>query len=473
MLFVLCGLPGTGKSTLAKILAEKLNGVWINSDSVRLKLFEKRTYSEKEKNFVYEKMFEEAERLLKEKREVVLDATFYRSSLREKARALAERTATTAILVECTLPEDEVRKRIMERKDSESEANFEIYKKVKKEFEEISERHLVLDCSLALKAQLSAVLEYSKKFIPNYIDTHISKIYISGDYVYKVKKPVKFSFLDFSTLELRKFYCEEEVRLNRRLCPDVYLGVVKAERHFGGYIFESDVGEEYAVKMKRLPSDKQMDLLLRSNQVSAKSIEEIARIVAQFHEKIEVIREEHYGSPALIQQQINDLSAHRKTIEDAIGAGDAVDLALERCAAFNKKNIEFFKNRQKEGFIRDCHGDLHSANIIIADKIYIFDCIEFNKDFRFIDVASEIAFMAMDLEAFGRKDFSKIFVETYVALTGDKALQHILDYYKCYRANVRLKVAAIEYAQNKNEDAKERMKKYAGLMRDYALALKI
>jgi aminoglycoside phosphotransferase family enzyme len=150
--------------------------------------------------------------------------------------------------------------------------------------------------------------------------------------------------------------------------------------------------------------------------------------------------------------------------------GSKVDFILERSGAFIEKNGRLFEKRQREGRIKDCHGDLHPANIfILADgETVIFDCIEFNKDFRFIDVASEIAFMGMDLDAFGREDFSGLFVKEYLAKTQDPELKTMLGIYKCYRANVRAKVAAIDWMQNKSEEAKERIRKYILLAERYA-----
>lgn len=485
MLIIICGLPGTGKSTLARELAGAWNAVHISSDSIRLRLLKERTYSEKEKQMVYERMLEEAGRLLRNGENAVLDATFYRQALRNKAREIAGAEKSDCIMIECVLAEEKIMERMEKRKSGrdESEATFEIYKKVKKEYEEIKEKHLVIDTEKPLAGQTREVIEYAARFgsYGNCIDTHISKIYIVGDFAYKIKKPVKFSFLDFSTPELRRFYCREEVRLNRRLCPDVYIGVVRAEEHFGGYFFEDgrqqasqaedDAGWEYAVKMKKMPAERQMDKLLEKGEVQVEDIKKIAAIVADFHKNIEVIKDKKYGDPALIRRQVEDIAAHRKTMEKAAGVGKTIDYVLEKCAKFHENNIELFKKRQNGGFIRECHGDLHSANIIIADKIYIFDCIEFNPDFRNIDVASEIAFMAMDLDAYGRNDLAELFVREYLRRSNDDDALRLLDYYKCYRANVRAKVAAIECAQGQNADSKEKIAKYAGLMEEYARKL--
>jgi aminoglycoside phosphotransferase family enzyme len=304
------------------------------------------------------------------------------------------------------------------------------------------------------------------------IETHISWLLLSDEYVYKIKKPLRFSFLDFSTLEKRKFLCEEEVRLNRRLSPDVYLGVVPITEEDGQLTFEGK-GEaiDYAVKMKRLPQERLMDGILQRGEVNSRHIEEIAGIVADFHKKIEVIKDKKYSSADVVRQQIDDLENHKKTIEEACGLGEKVDFILERSDAFIEGNGELFEKRQDQGMIRDCHGDLHSANIFITERIVIFDCIEFSKDFRFIDVASEIAFMAMDLGASGREDFSKLFVERYIELSGDGETRKMLGIYKCYRANVRAKIAAIDYSQHPGDEPKERIEKYIRLAEKYASLL--
>ena len=305
------------------------------------------------------------------------------------------------------------------------------------------------------------------------IETHISWIFLAGKFAYKVKRPVKFTFLDFSTLEKRKEHCNNEVVLNSRLCPDMYIWVVpviekNGSLHFGG------VGKivEYAVKMKRYPEERRMDRLLEKGLVGGKVVGEIAKMIADFHFDIMKIEDGKYGSPGIVKKQVDDLALHRETIEKACGLGENVDFALERCDSFMEKNKEFFVKRQKEGMIRNCHGDLHSANIFIGEKrICIFDCIEFSKDFRYIDTASEIAFMAMDLDAFGKRELSSLFVDAYIRESKDRGALFLLDYYKCYRANVRAKIAAIEYSQGPNEDSKKRIEKYVELMERYAKGL--
>lgn len=305
------------------------------------------------------------------------------------------------------------------------------------------------------------------------LQTHISWLFLTGDFVYKIKKPVKFSFLDFSTLRKRKFYCKEEVRLNRRLSADIYLGVVPVVKNDSNYYFGGKgIVIDHAVKMAQLPQDGKMDSLLLRNKVTREHIKAIASIVAAFHKRIPKIKGQKYSSPSLVKEQIDDLAGVKEIIERACGIGHKVDFILQKCDYFIGQHATIMKKRQKEGKVRDCHGDLHSANIfIINDKIYIFDCIEFNKFFRYIDVASEIAFMAMDLDAFGREDLSRLFVSEYIKLTQDTELLDLLNLYKCYRANVRAKVAALAFAHDGLEGQKENIEKYMALCESYARLL--
>jgi len=300
------------------------------------------------------------------------------------------------------------------------------------------------------------------------IETHISWIFLKDELVYKIKKPVDFSFLDFSTLDKRKEFCEEEVRLNRRLAPDVYLGVVPVSENG---IEKEGEPLDYAVKMKRLPQNLRMDALLEEDKVTSDHVEKIADIVADFHKRIDSINDKKYSSAKVVKEQIDDLDSFKQIIDGACGLGSKVDFVLEKCTSFIESNKELFAKRQSEGKIKDCHGDLHSANIFLTNEIVIFDCIEFSKDFRYVDVSSEIAFMAMDLDAFGKNDFSRLFVDRYVERSGDSEAKQLLELYKCYRANVRAKIAAIEYSQNPSDEAKERIRKYMELAERYAKEL--
>ncbi len=492
MLILVCGLPGAGKSTLAQALSEKIGAAYLSSDIIRKKMLNDRTYSENEKYRVYERMVEEAGLLLASGKTVVCDATFYKRGTRGEMKAAARRAGSEIYIVKCVLEEKEIEKRMEERKkwgNSESEADFRIYLKVKSLFEEIDSEHLKVDTSLPLEKQLGVVESYLEKeafWKPEELleagayphsaenlkmkETHISWVFLAGDYAYKIKKPVKFSFLDFSTKEKRREACEEEVRLNRRLSPEIYLGVVPLSKKNGQTVLGEEGGAvDYAVKMKRM--GQTMDKALEKGEVGRENIEELAETIAKFHGSVPVIQDPRYNSPEMIKEQIDDLESVKSIIEEATGMGNKIGLVLEKSGEFIKNNERVLKNRQVEGMVKDCHGDLHSRNVFVADRKYVFDCIEFNEDFRFIDVASEIAFMAMDLDFRGKEELSELFVKKYLEISGDTGMPGLLDFYKCYRANVRAKVAAIEYGQGKNESKKEEMEKYLGLAEKYAKSL--
>ena len=505
MLIIVCGLPGCGKSTLALALAAKLDAAHISSDIIRRKMLEERTYSEQEKFRVYERMVQEAETLMRGGKTVIVDATFYKQRTRQQMLDAARRSGKKVLIVECVLDEETIEERMEMRragKESESEADFSVYLKVKSLFEPIQEEHLVVDTGLSIPEQVKMVLQagmgmasWKKEDLllsaaypdgdgeVEVAETHISWVFLAGKYAYKIKKPVKFSFLDFSTIQKRREMCEEEIRLNRRLSPGVYLAVVPLLKKGSAVFFgkgeeELPEGEaqdgnvvEYAVKMKRLPQERKMDVLLGEGKVEKRDVEEIAEIVADFHCAIPVEQDPQYNSPEMLREQIEDLNSVKGTIEKACGMGGKIDFVLQRSAEFIEKNEGFLRGRQADGMIRECHGDLHSGNIFFGEKKYIFDCIEFNENFRFIDVASEIAFMAMDLDAHGREDLAEVFVKRYSALSADKDLKRLLDFYKCYRANVRAKVAALGYGQHPTEEGKKRIEKYLTLAEGYAKKL--
>ena len=301
------------------------------------------------------------------------------------------------------------------------------------------------------------------------IDTHISWVLL-GECAYKIKKPVRFSFLDFSTRQRREFFCGEEVRLNRRLSPDVYLGVVPVSLESGRLVLEGrGDAVDHAVKMRRLDGSRKMDALLEKGEVGLDVSREMAGIVAGFHGKAD--RRGGYNSPELLSAQVADLSNSRDVIERACGLGKWVDRLLSRSSLFIRKNAGLLRSRAEEGYVRDCHGDLHSGNVFLQDGIRIIDCVEFSEDFRCIDVASDVAFMAMDLECRGRPDLSDAFVEAYSAATGDPGLEALLPLYKCYRANVRAKIAAIDYQSSPTAEARGRIDRYVLMAERYAKSL--
>jgi hypothetical protein len=275
--------------------------------------------------------------------------------------------------------------------------------------------------------------------------THISFVFLTRNFVYKVKKAVDLGFLDFTTLEKRRFFCEKELELNRRLCGDMYLEVVPINRSNVFKVKGKGRTVEYAVKMKRMPQEKIMTNLLEENKVDSKLIDEIAKIIAEFHSKAETNRRiSEFGSLAILETNWNEnFDQTREFVSKTISMKD-FKLTRERIDDFMRRNVSFFEKRMAEGRVRDCHGDIHSGNIFVADRIYIFDAIEFNERFRYSDVASDIAFLAMDLDFKERTDLSSFFVDRYVKYSGDQELAELLPFYKCYRAYVRGKVTSFK-----------------------------
>ncbi len=277
------------------------------------------------------------------------------------------------------------------------------------------------------------------------VQTHLSVVFLTRDFVYKLKKAVNFGFLDFTTLEKRHFFCEKELKLNRRLCGDMYLEVVPINKTSFVKIRGEGETVEYSVKMKRMPQEKIMSKLLEENKVDDKIVDRIARIIAEFHSKAETNKRiSMFGSLATIE---TNWSENFEQTEEFIGktiSSEDFNLIRDKVAGFMKKNTVLFKKRMSESLVRDCHGDIHSGNIFVTDRIYIFDAIEFNERFRYSDVAADIAFLAMDLDFKKRTDLSNFFVRKYVEYSRDQELPKLLPFYKCYRAFVRGKVTSFK-----------------------------
>jgi len=280
---------------------------------------------------------------------------------------------------------------------------------------------------------------------PQLIETHISWVILCNQYVFKIKKPIQYSFLDFSTLKKRKHFCETEIVLNRRLIEGVYLDVVSIKKETGRMSIgqSSSKGEiiEYAVRMKRLAADRRMDLLLESGKVSSTDIHAIADQLIPFHQNAKIIND---SSQISIREKFNDLAnLEWETEALKIHAPATITNAIEISTRFLEKYEGLLLERKTQGFIRDCHGDLHSRNIFLLPEPVVFDCIEFNDDYRQIDILNELAFFCMDLEAFGYHDLSDqffIYYNEHFHVCRNVAEQFLFVYYKAYRANVRAKV---------------------------------
>jgi len=282
------------------------------------------------------------------------------------------------------------------------------------------------------------------------VETHISQVLLTGQFVYKIKKPVNFGFLDFSSLEKRRFYCEEELRLNRRLAPHLYIDVVAikgSEQHprFDG---EGEV-IEYAVKMRQFPQQAQLDELLSAGQLSVEIIDRLADKLAQFHSTIPCASQNSpYGDIEHIRQpMLENFTQIRQAIRDP--AQISMLDEVEKWTLQQLNDLEpVIRLRKSQAYIRECHGDMHLRNIAWwNNEILIFDCIEFNPNFYWIDVMSDIAFLIMDLEDRNQQELAQRFLNRYLEISGDYQGLPLLRLYKVYRAMVRAKVDALRLSQ--------------------------
>lgn len=306
-------------------------------------------------------------------------------------------------------------------------------------------------------------------------ETHISWVILCDEFVYKIKKPIQYSFLNFSTLPLRKHYCEREIELNRRLSKDIYLEVLPVYFLNGQYGIGQYDGEviDYAVKMRKLDPEKQMDVLLSKNKVAPADIKKLAKCITIFHKNAKVI----YKRDILdLKRKFNELQEEKGFLSENLGQdiGKLIDRAIEKSDIFLKKNNQLLEERLNSGLFRDCHGDLHTRNIFLLPAPQPFDCIEFNDDYRQIDVLNEVAFLCMDLDALNREDLSRLFIEHYTLLF--PVMRNITEnqlfiYYKSYRANVRAKVNSLRASGSSDESSKanalREAEKYLKLMESY------
>lgn len=282
------------------------------------------------------------------------------------------------------------------------------------------------------------------------VETHISWVLLTGQYVYKIKKPVLFSFVDFSTIEKRRWFCEEEVRLNRRLAPQLYLGVVSITGSPSDPRMDGDGNPfEWAVKMKQFPPDQEFHHLLETGNLHESVVGQLAMDIGTFHGRIESAGDPlSYGEPDRVWRPIAEC------FEDI--PLEALPARIQSCM----KDIEEWtyqewkrltptlRERKSSGQIRECHGDLHLGNIALFEgRICVFDALEFKPGLRWIDVISEVAFLVMDLESRDRVDLAYWFLNCYLEVTGDYAGMSVFRLYEIYRALVRAKVAGLRLAQ--------------------------
>jgi uncharacterized protein len=282
------------------------------------------------------------------------------------------------------------------------------------------------------------------------IETHISWVVLAGQHAYKLRKPVDFGFLDFTTREQRLADCEAEVKLNRRLCPDMYLGVVQVVER-DGHLYMGGPGEtlEPAVHMRRLADGGMLTALVQRNTADERLMQRLAALLADFHDGA--------ATGAGVDENASLSALQANWAENFLQTSDVLGRTLSAATRddirryvddFLATNRGLFERRIRAGRIRDGHGDLHAGSICaMGRKLYLFDCVEFNARFRCADVAAEVAFLAMDLDHLGRADLSHAFVDAYVRRSQDQELLDTLDFYKCYRAYVRGKVLGFRLSE--------------------------
>jgi uncharacterized protein len=309
------------------------------------------------------------------------------------------------------------------------------------------------------------------------IQTHISWVFITDRFAYKIKRPVDFGFLNFTTLRRRHHYLHEELILNRRLCPGLYLEVLPITVHHGQVrLGGSGHPSDYALKMVRLPQERMMDEVAHRGELRQEHLDRIIeRLVPFYAQAARGPRINKFGEPAIIAYNHEENFSQTENVVGSLLSRELFDHIHTFTRSFLARNRALFLKRIREGRIRDCHGDLHMTNICLADEIYIYDCIEFNPRFRYGDVAADIDFLAMDLDFYGLRELSRYFVERLARAAGDPELLVLLDFYKCYRAYVGGKVATFsardpELAPAARNEAEQTARAYFALAGEYAAA---
>lgn len=279
------------------------------------------------------------------------------------------------------------------------------------------------------------------------LQTHISFVLLTGDYAYKVKKPMNFGFLDFSTLEKRKYFCQEELRLNRRLAPDLYLSVLSIVEKDGKYSFDQTGEEppvEYAILMPEFAQEDLLIEMFNSGRLTAEHVKQIGEQLADFHQT--ALTNDHVNSFGTMESVRSVANDNYASTEKYVGIAQTEEQLAQTRAYTDKffaENVALFSDRIAKGKVRECHGDVHLKNICLYQyQIQIFDCIEFNEPFRNSDVLYDAAFLLMDLQFRGRRDLANIFLNTYLERTGDYEGVVLLPLHCSMRAYIRAKVTS-------------------------------
>ncbi len=317
-------------------------------------------------------------------------------------------------------------------------------------------------CGAALGAQKEVILALARQLGPagavRLIETHISWVLLAGAVAYKFKKALRLDFLDYTTLVSRQFYCQEELRLNCRLAPDIYLAVVSITGSRDTPSIDGGGAPiEYAVKMRAFGQAALWSSRLRHDLMTGREIDQLAHCLAGFHDLAPcAVRPSQWGTSAAVARRArDDLSAI-----DSMLASTADRQALPPLVAWQREQLRkltpLFARRKALGWVRECHGDLHCGNIVtIKGQVAVFDCIEFNDEMRWIDVMHDFAFVWMDLQFCGRNDWAARLLNQYLQLSGAYAGLSVLPFYRIQRALVRCKVALLRAGQVRRDSTQD------------------
>jgi aminoglycoside phosphotransferase family enzyme/predicted kinase len=309
----------------------------------------------------------------------------------------------------------------------------------------------------------------------DFVQTHISSVFLTGERVFKLKKPVNFGFLDYSTLELREKYCKIEVELNRRLAPNVYLGAEPITKK-GEKLQIGGSGEvvDWVVVMRQLDQRLHGISVLERGELSERHIDQLVELLVPFYRKARTGDQvDRYGTIEAVKYNTEENFSQTEEYVGKLISRERYEHIRDWTNRFYREKSEVFAGRVREGRIRDSHGDLHLGNIFFENPPVIFDCIEFNERLRCGDVAVDLAFLAMDLDFRGRPDLSRYLIDSYVSSSGDTGLPELLDLYKCYRAYVRGKVCCFTSSDPALANSDKRLQRnlarhYFGLAYRYA-----
>jgi aminoglycoside phosphotransferase family enzyme/predicted kinase len=463
VLILMTGLPGTGKSTVAAALARELGTSVLSTDRIRAEKPAPRRFTTADKGGVYERMFTRAARRLSGGRPVILDGTFYLERLRRAGAALGRRAGVPVFVVEVTAPLPIVKRRMGRRLRSArgpAPAAFRVHAFIRRSFEPVRGRHFVIDTAvpaqwkrdLASIANAMRVVANERAIITplrrsrplRLIQTHISWVLLDGARAYKIKKPVRFSFVDYTTPARRLAYCRREIAANARLSPDLYLGIVPV-RDDGGTLSFGGPGRtvDHAVEMREMPQEARLDRMISSGRAGARDIRRIVAALCAFHAGAgrAALRS---GSTRVVRGLFEHAFRLRPLIEREFGAGAVIDRVRAKVDGFLRAKAALFRERVRQDRIRRCHGDLRMSNIFLeAGRVRISDAVEFNPGLASTDVAADVCFLAMDLAACGERPLSEILIDSYIECSGDAGLRAVADFYLCYRALVRLLVESL------------------------------